>query len=108
MTKLAQRFTNLGYQIEATSGTADVLENAGVTVRRVAKLDHDNRIQTELKQQKIQIMINTISNTSVSAADGIVIRNTALTYGVPLFTSLDTVSAILRVLESQAFTTQRL
>lgn len=53
-------------------------------------------------------MINTISNTSVSAADGIVIRNTALTYGVPLFTSLDTVSAILRVLESQAFTTQRL
>jgi len=38
--------------------------------------------------------------------DGMLIRRESIEQGVPLFTSLDTIAAMLKVLESRSFTTQ--
>lgn len=105
---LVKRFSDLGYRIKATYGTATVLNDAGLKVQSVEKLQSDDQIINEIKKKRIQIVINTISDSVASKDDGIVIRNMALTYGVPLFTALDTVDAILQVLESQSFVAQAL
>ena len=105
---LAKRFWDLGYQLMATEGTAAVLKQNGLPVETVEKLTESTQILNEIKQHEIRTVINTIADDPDSANDGIKIRQTALTYGVPLFTALDTVDAILQVLEAQAFTTVHL
>ncbi|WWY82037.1 carbamoyl-phosphate synthase large subunit [Pediococcus pentosaceus] len=104
----AQRFWELGYQLVATKGTAQTLAAHGLKVETVGKMTEENNIVDRIHDHRIQMVINTISDSTTSAVDGIKIRSTALTYGVPLFTALDTVDAILQVLESQAFTTLHL
>ncbi|MCT1176580.1 carbamoyl-phosphate synthase large subunit [Pediococcus pentosaceus] len=104
----ARRFWELGYQLVATKGTAQTLAAHGLKVETVGKMTEENNIVDRIHDHRIQMVINTISDSTTSAADGIKIRSTALTYGVPLFTALDTVDAILQVLESQAFTTLHL
>lgn len=104
----ARRFWELGYQLVATKGTAQVLSEHGLKVETVGKMSEKNNIADQIRDHQIRMVINTISDSTASAADGIKIRSTALTYGVPLFTALDTVNAILQVLESQAFSTLHL
>lgn len=104
----ARRFRELGYQLVATKGTAQALANQGLKVQTVGKMSEENNIVDQIRNHQIQMVINTISDSTTSAADGVKIRSTALTYGVPLFTALDTVDAILQVLESQAFSTLHL
>ncbi|MFC6182302.1 carbamoyl-phosphate synthase large subunit [Lactiplantibacillus daowaiensis] len=107
--KLAQRFHNLGYQLMATTGTATYLANHDLDVKVVDKIDggeHDLLQQMEAGQ--VQVVINTVSDEEHAADDGALIRNTSIAHGIPLFTALDTVAAILQVLESQSFVTQAL
>ena len=105
---LAKRFWDLGYQILATEGTAKALEKAGVPVTTVGRLGEEDSLLKQMMDQKIQMVVNTISNEKESEDDGARIRGAAISHDIPLFTSLDTVEAILQVLESQSFTTQSL
>ena len=51
-----------------------------------------------------QVVINTMDkNRQDASKDGFIIRREAVEHGVPLFTSLDTADAILKVMESRAF-----
>ncbi|AVK63567.1 carbamoyl-phosphate synthase large subunit [Lactobacillus sp. CBA3606] len=107
--QLAQRFHELGFQLMATTGTATDLMAAGLPVKVVNKIatgEHDLRHQMEAGQ--VQVVINTVSDEEQAENDGTLIRNTAIAHGIPLFTALDTVAAILQVLESQSFVTQAL
>ena len=107
--KLARRFHDLGYQLLATPGTAACLTQNQLPVRVVDKIDtgeHD--LLQQMEDGQIQVVINTISDEGHAADDGAVIRNTSIAHGVPLFTALDTVAAILQVLESRSFVTQAL
>jgi len=107
--KLAQRFHALGYQLLATSGTATTLTQHNLPVKVVDKIDtgeHD--LLHQMEAGDVQVVINTVSDEEQAADDGTVIRNTSIAHGIPLFTALDTVAAILQVLESQSFVTQAL
>jgi len=107
--KLAQRFHNLGYQLLATSGTASYLTKQAIPVQVVDKIDsgeHDLLHQMEAGQ--VQLVVNTVSDEGHAADDGALIRNSSIAHNIPLFTALDTVAAILQVLESQSFVTQAL
>lgn len=106
--QLAQRFHELGFQLIATMGTAQILQTAGLKVKSVDKLAQNSNLLDLITQHQVQLVINTISHAQDSAADGVLIRQTAIAHDVPLFTSLDTVSAILQVLEAQSFVTQAL
>lgn len=106
--QLAQRFHELGFQLIATMGTAQILQTAGLKVKSVDKLAQNSNLLDLITQHQVQLVINTISHAQDSAADGVLIRQTAIAHDVPLFTSLDTVAAILQVLEAQSFVTQAL
>ncbi|USS84664.1 carbamoyl-phosphate synthase large subunit [Fructilactobacillus myrtifloralis] len=106
--QLARRFAALGYQILATPGTAKYFAEHGITVQEVGKLGADHDLLDMMVAKQIQMVVNTVSNTQGSERDGAMIRSAAIADGVPLFTSLDTVSAILQMLEDQSFTTESL
>ena len=94
----------MGYQLVATSGTAKAFEAAGITVATIEKLDSGKEtILEDIADRKIQLVINTMTADKKTSSDGFRIRETAIEHGVPLMTSLDTADAILKVLESRAF-----
>ncbi|QEA53768.1 carbamoyl-phosphate synthase large subunit [Loigolactobacillus coryniformis] len=104
---LAKRFREIGYRVIATAGTADYFSAAEIKTSTVAKIkdNAEQGILQLLNSGHVQVVINTMDADRDVASDGFQIRQTAIEQGIPLFTSLDTANAILRVLESRAFTT---
>lgn len=100
---IVKRFHDLGFRILATEGTAQVLRKAGIEVERVSKLHQGSMEITEgIRDGQIQGVINTTTHNKRQASDGFIIRRAAVEQGIPCFTSLDTASAWLHVLETLA------
>lgn len=100
---IVKRFQDLGFRILATEGTSKILKEAGVEVQRVSKLHQGSPEITEgIRDGQIQVVINTTTHNKRQASDGFVIRRSAVEHGIPCFTSLDTASAWLHVLETIA------
>ncbi len=98
---LIQRFYNLGFNIEATAGTAKFLKKNGIRTHVVKKIsDKSDEIKDEIRQGYIAYVINTSSLESQhDQTDGVEIRKCATENNVSIFTSLDTVRVLLDVLE---------
>lgn len=109
---LAKRFAKIGYRILATDGTADFLKQNGLHVTTVGKLHEEDskraNILDVLKNNDVDLVINTMEHDYEKASDGFVIRQTAIEHNIPLLTALDTVNALLKALESRSFATQAL
>ncbi|WP_265457565.1 carbamoyl-phosphate synthase large subunit [Enterococcus sp. HY326] len=106
---LAERFNRIGYSLIATEGTAEFLEKRGLNVQHIAKIsdDADENVIDLIRSGKAQVVINTMDkNRNNSSEDGFLIRREAVEHGVPLFTSLDTANAILKVMESRSFSAE--
>ena len=99
---LIRRFYNLGFNIEATSGTGKFLKNNGIRTHILGKIgDGSEEIPTAIRQGHIAYIINTSDVTGEDHAkrDGHQIRMLATENNVNIFTSLDTVKTLLDVLE---------
>ena len=98
---LIRRFYNLGFNIEATSGTAQFLKEHGIKTRVKKKISQGSEeILDSLRKGYVTYVVNTIVNSELSSKrDGIKIRRCAVENNVPVFTSLDTVSVLLDVIE---------
>ena len=98
---LIRRFDNLGFNIEATAGTAAFLKAHGIRTRVVGKMsDGSDEIFESIRSGYVSYVINTRSMTSNSSAHyGGAIRACAVENGVTMFTSLDTVRIVLDVLD---------
>ncbi len=98
---LIQRFYNLGFNIEATKGTADFLRTHGIRTRKLSKLiEGSDDIYRSLCRGHVNYVINTIDlNQHNARLDGYEIRRAAVENNVTIFTSLETVSVLLQVLE---------
>lgn len=106
---LAKRFVEIGFSILATAGTAKYFEQNGIKCKTVANIHQasEKHVIDYIRDGSLQMVINTMDkNRQNNAEDGFHIRRESVEHGVPLFTSLDTADAILKVMESQAFTTQ--
>jgi carbamoyl-phosphate synthase large subunit len=92
---LARLLVELGFEIVSTSGTAAVLEKAGLKVQRVFKLmeGRPNAIDL-LKNREIQLVINTPSG-QVPRADEVKIRTTAVYTNTPIMTTLSGARAVV-------------
>ena len=104
---LAKRFVEIGFSILATAGTAKYFEQNGIKCKTVAKIHQasEKHVIDYIRDGSLQMVINTMDkNRQNNAEDGFHIRRESVEHGVPLFTSLDTADAILKVMESQAFT----
>lgn len=107
---LARRFQEVGFSLLATKGTADYFEQQGLTVKTICKIsetDCEETVIDIIRSGNTQLVINTMDkNRQGASEDGFIIRREAVEHGVPLFTSLDTADAILKVMEDRAFSTQ--
>ena len=101
---LIRRFYQLGFNIEATRGTARFLKENGIRTHALDKISNgSDEIPNALRQGHIAYIINTRDPGS-SESDGAQIRQLATENNVSLFTSLDTVKALLDVLEETTLT----
>ena len=98
---LIRRFYNLGFNLEATTGTATFLREHGLRTRSLGKIgEGSNDIVKSLSKGHVSYVINTIDvNQHNTRLDGYEIRNAAVENNVSIITSLETVSALLDVLE---------
>ncbi len=98
---LIRRFYNLGFNIEATSGTTRFLRENGIRTRCLHKLSEGStEIFESLHKGHVNYVINTIDINQHSARlDGYDIRRAAVENNVTIFTALETVSVLLDVLE---------
>jgi len=86
--EIAKLYADLGFELISTSGTAAVLEKAGLKVQRVFKLNEGRPNTIDLlKNREIQLVINTPSGQS-PRADEVKIRTTAVYTGTPIMTTL--------------------
>lgn len=98
---LVRRFYNMGFNIEATVGTADFLKSHGIRTRVRRKISEGStEILDSIRAGYVSYVINTRAILSgIHYEDGVAIRNCAVENGITTFTSLDTVRVLLDVLE---------
>ena len=97
---LIKRFYEMGFNIEATEGTAKYLKEHGIRTRVRKKLSQGSEeILESLRKGYVTYVVNTITEGTQGQQDGQIIRRTAIDNNVPVFTSLDTVRVLLDVLE---------
>ena len=103
---LIRRFYNLGFNIEATHGTAMFLKENGIRTRIKRKLSEGSTdIRDTIRQGHIAYVINTSDvGSSNQQMDGYEIRKLAIETNTTMFTSLDTVRVLLDVLEDITIT----
>ena len=103
---LIRRFYNLGFNIEATSGTAKFLKENGIRTHVLKKIsDGSEEIPESIRQGHIAYVLNTSDPSSSGVTrDGFEIRKYATENNVTMFTSLDTVRVLLDVLEETTLT----
>ncbi|WPC19122.1 carbamoyl-phosphate synthase large subunit [Pediococcus inopinatus] len=103
--KLAKQLSQLGFNLYATGGTANYLQDQGIFVeQKVSKLSDDAcEITDLLANQTIQLVVTTIDDNSSSVNDGAKIRALAVSHGILVFTSLDTLAAVVTMLMSQTY-----
>ncbi|BFH61514.1 carbamoyl-phosphate synthase large subunit [Paenibacillus azoreducens] len=105
--ELMKGFKRLGYKIYATGGTAEALSEAGILVTTVQKLsDGTPNILDLIRNGEAQFVFNTLTKGKTPARDGFRIRREAVENGVVCMTSLDTVRALLNMLDTINFSSQ--
>ena len=103
--ELARRFQEIGFRIWATEGTANYFEDNDVRTKIGYKIEENPEINLIdlIQTGKVQYIVNTMTKGKQSERDGFQIRRTSVENGVPCLTSMDTVEAILKVIESMSF-----
>jgi carbamoyl-phosphate synthase large subunit len=104
---LIRRFYKLGFNIQATAGTAKFLKENGIRTHVLGKISEgSNEVPDALRQGHIAYVINTkdINGSSENNNDGHLIRRYAIENNVTIFTALDTVKVLLDVLEDITLT----
>ncbi len=97
---LIKRFYKLGFNIEATSGTALFLKKNGIKTRTKKKISEGSEeILESIKKGYVTYVINTSTEGVNQNIDGKIIRRAAIDNNVTVFTCLDTVKVLLDVLE---------
>ena len=85
---LARRLVEMGFQLLATRGTGARIEEAGLPVRTVNKvLEGRPHCVDAIRSGEVHLVINTTSGAQ-SVADSFEIRRSALTHGVPHYTTI--------------------
>ncbi|MCO5249261.1 MAG: carbamoyl-phosphate synthase large subunit [Chitinophagales bacterium] len=101
---LAKRFCTIGFQIWATKGTADYFQSKQIPCKIGYKIGEEKLNLIDLIHKgKVQYVVNTTTIGKTVERDGFQIRRASVENGVPCLTSMDTVEALLKVIESMTF-----
>lgn len=93
---IAEKFTDCGFTIYATQGTAKLLTAKGFSVHTVGKIHEGDANNTAalLESGKVSYIISTSAKGRNPASDGVKIRRKACALGIPCLTSVDTANAL--------------
>ena len=99
---LAKDYHALGFTIFSTSGTAQVIEDAGVPVNKLFKLAEKRRpnVLDMIKNGEVDFIINTPSADRSPRRDEVTIRSTAVANAIPVMTNLRAAEAAVRAIKS--------
>jgi carbamoyl-phosphate synthase large subunit len=98
--RLAAELIKLGFNLYATSGTAQALSSAQVPVKRLFKLAEGRPHALDmLKNREIDLIINTPSG-KVPRKDEIQIRSLAVAQRIPILTTTSGVEASIRAIKA--------
>ena len=101
---IAKRFSDIGYNLLATEGTAKFLAENGLRVTAVGKINQSKySVLDAIYNGDVDVVINTTSKDKDVTKDGFKIRRVASEQEIVCLTSLDTADALLKVLESISF-----
>lgn len=99
---IARRFIKVGYEIYATKGTANILEQNGLEVFRIRKLEEESpNILDLILGHQIDLVIDTPHQGALKSHDGFIIRRNAIETGVNVITAIDTAQALVTSLENR-------
>ena len=99
---IAKKFCDLGFKLFATAGTADIIEQYGLTVERVGKIhESQNNALNLLESGEVHYVISTSAKGRIPERDSVKIRRKAVARSIPCLTSLDTANAIADSLKSR-------
>lgn len=102
--RLFKRFNKVGFDFVATSGTAKLLKENGITARVVDRIGQgENDIIKEIRSGRVGLIVNTISGGKNVESDGFKMRRVAVERGLLCLTSLDTTEALLRTIERNSY-----
>lgn len=94
--QLSMKLLKLGYKVFATENTYTYLKEQDIDVALIPMKE----VSEQIKESKLQMIINTPTKGKISSREGFLLRRTAMEYNLPCITSLDTVSAIIKALSS--------
>ena len=101
---IAKRFSDIGYNLLATEGTAKFLEENDLRVTAVGKINQSKySVLDAIYNGDVDVVVNTTSKDKDVTKDGFKIRRVASEQEIVCLTSLDTADALLKVLESISF-----
>ncbi|MBA7682638.1 Carbamoyl-phosphate synthase large chain [subsurface metagenome] len=109
---IIRKFSEVGYKLYATEGTAAMIEAVELPVKMISKKlseGHPNVIDV-INDGTVNGVINTITGGRIPLRDGFQIRRAATEKRIPCFTSLDTARAAIEALVngSQIYSAQPL
>jgi len=100
---VAKKYSDLGFKLYATQGTAEVLRLDDLEVEAVAKIHEnpENNTLTLIESGKVNYVISTSSKGRIPTRDSVKIRRKAIERNVPCLTSLDTAAALADSIKSR-------
>ncbi len=100
---VAKTYSELGYEIYATDGTAQIIRKSGFPVHVVKKINEcaDDNTMTLLSGGKIDLFISTSTKGRIPTEDDVRLRRRAVALSIPCLTSIDTAQALAYSLKSR-------
>src|SRR4051794_23625412 len=100
-TQLATRFADLGFEIIATTGTAQAISRMGIPVRAINKINEGSpHVVDFIRNGEVDLVINTPTGSG-ARSDGYEIRTAAVRHGIPCVTTMTGASAAARAIFAQ-------
>ena len=100
---IAKGFTDLGYDLAATKGTAEYLKSHGIPVSHVEKASAGKpNLLDDIKEGRICMVVNTFTHGQDATRDGFKIRRSTVEHAIPCLTSLDTARALQHAMAAMA------
>ncbi len=101
ITTIAHKLADMGFEILATEGTAEVLKKEGIKVEVVKKISEGTpNILDRIKKGQVDLIINTPTGGRTQHTDGYYIRRTAVDLNIPYFTTISGAVAAVNAIES--------
>jgi carbamoyl-phosphate synthase large subunit len=98
---IARAFADLGFEIAASEGTAEVLKNNGLPVTVVPKIREPGEdVLSMIEEGGVDLILNTPWGRG-ARTDGYLIRRKALMHGVPCITTLAAAAAAVQGIEAR-------